>query len=122
MRAVILHKSTPTRSLLKLLAIVTLTTAAAAPLHSQVLHGQVVDSVNAEPLGSLEVVLLDAQRDTVAVARSGNDGRFALRAPEGEYTLCVRCIGHRPKQMAVEVPSEAPIVVRLAQINIAQNS
>ena len=101
-----------------LIAIVALIATAAAPLHSQTLHGQVVDSVSMEPLGGLEVVLLDAQRDTVAATRSGSDGRFALSIPAGSYTLCVRCLGHRPKQVAVEVPSANAVIVSLAPISI----
>jgi hypothetical protein len=122
MRAVRLHWNILTSSLLSLLAIVALMAAAAAPLQSQTLRGQVVDSVNAEPISGLEVALLNAARDTVAVARSGPNGRFTLSAPAGEYTLCLRCIGHRPKQVAVEIPSDTPVVVRLAQLNMPPTS
>ena len=118
MRAVTLYEVFPARSLLRILAFIALLTAATNPLQAQVLHGQVLDSVNAEPIAGLEVVLLDAQRDTVAVTRSGNDGRFTVNVAKGKYTICMRCIGHRPKQVNVEVPSETPVVVRLAQINI----
>jgi len=121
MRAVFLHRSIFSGSLPKVLAIVVLTVAAAAPLNSQILRGQVVDSVSSEPLSGLDVVLLDAQRDTVAVTKSGTDGRFVLTVPAGEYALCVRRIGHRPKQLAVEVPSETAVIVRLAQFSIPLN-
>jgi hypothetical protein len=118
MRAVAQRETLHTHIALKLLVVVTLLIVAAVPLHSQTLHGQVVDSVDNQPLSGLEVTLLDAQRDTVATTRSGADGRFAIPAPAGTYTLCVRCIGHRPKQLPVEVPNDEAVVVRLAPLSI----
>ena len=117
MRAVILHRKSSASPLLRFIAVLALVTIAAAPAHSQTLHGQVVDSVEAEPIAGLQIVLLNAQRDTVAVTRSGSDGRFVLNVPEGEYTLYTRCIGRKPKQVAVKVPSDTPVLLRLAQIN-----
>lgn len=115
MRAVSLYRSDPKSSLLRFLATVGLIAATAAPLHSQTLRGQVTDSVDTEPIGGLEVVLLNSQQDTVAVARTGNDGRFVLNVPEGEYTLYTRCLGRQPKWVTVNVPSDRPVMVRLAQ-------
>ena len=117
MRAVTLHRINRTSLFQSLLVVIALVVAVANPLYSQTLRGQVVDSVSAEPLDRLEVVLLNVQRDTVAVTRSGSDGRFAVNIPAGEYTLCVRCIGHRPKQVSVEVPSDTAVIVRLAEIS-----
>ena len=116
MRTVTLHRIDRMSLYQSLLIVVALIVAVANPLNAQTLRGQVVDSANAEPLGRLEVVLLNVQRDTVAVTRSGSDGRFAVNIPAGEYTLCVRCIGHRPKQVLVEVPSDTAVIVRLAEI------
>jgi len=118
MRAVVPKEIPHTHIASKLLVAVTLLTVATVPLHSQTLHGQVVDSVDNQPLSGLEVTLLDAQRDTVATTRSGADGRFAIPVPAGTYTLCVRCIGHRPKQLPVEVPNDEAVVVRLAPLSI----
>ena len=118
MRTVVTREIPHIRIASRLLIAVILLTVAAVPLHSQTLHGQVVDSVDNQPLSGLEVTLLDAQRDTVATTRSGADGRFAIPAPAGTYTLCVRCIGLRPKQLQVEVPNDEAVVVRLAPLSI----
>jgi hypothetical protein len=121
MRAVVTISFFQKKHLCSLIAAIGFILVVAFPLHSQTLHGQVVDSVNTEPLSGIEVVLLDSQRDTVAVTRSGADGRFALAVPDGSYTLCVRCIGHRPKQLPVEVPSEQAVLVLLAPLSIPLN-
>lgn len=117
MRTVAPYDIPHTHIALRLLIAVTLLTVAAAPLHSQTLHGQVVDSVDNQPLSGLEVTLLDAQRDTVATTRSGSDGRFVINVPAGTYTLCVRCIGRLPRQLTVEVPNDDAVVVRLAPLS-----
>jgi hypothetical protein len=121
MRAVVSHRFLHASPLHNLLAAVALLTVTAIPVQSQTLNGQVVDSVESQPLAGIEVVLLDAQRDTVTTARSGHDGRFSFSVAAGAYTLCVRCIGRRPKQVPVEVPSEEELIVRLAQLTIPLN-
>ena len=118
MRAVAEHRSATKEHLCKFVVALGILTVVAIPLHSQTLHGQVVDSVSAEPLVGIELFVLDAQQDTVAVARSGPDGRFTINVPAGAYTLCCRCIGLRPKQVPVEVPSENIVIVSLAPISI----
>jgi hypothetical protein len=118
MRAVIAHRSIQLNLWQVLLALAAFLAVAAMPLHSQTLRGQVVDSVENQPLAGINAVLLDAERDTVAVTRTGADGRFAFSVPAGAYTLCLRCIGHRPKQLPVVVPADNAIVVALSPLRI----
>ena len=118
MRAVVRSPNSHTRRLRTLAAVLSLLVVSAVPLNSQSLRGQVVDSVDSTPLTGIEVVVLDTERDTVAVTRSGVDGRFEVNLAAGNYTLCFRCIGRRPKQVPVEVPSERVVVIGLAQLRI----
>ncbi|NIN49975.1 MAG: hypothetical protein GTN62_07650 [Gemmatimonadales bacterium] len=97
-------------------AIAALLAAFASPLHSQTIRGQVVDSTTSEPIGGPEVVLLDVQRDTVAVAKSGFEGKFVITAPAGSYTLRVRCLGHRPKEISLELAADTAVTIRLAPL------
>jgi len=88
------------------------------PLHSQTIRGQVVDSVTAAPLKGLDIVLLNADRDTVAAARSGSDGRFVVVAEPGSYTLRIRCLGHQPREVAIQLSADTAVTVRLVPVAI----
>ena len=70
--------------------------AASAPLHAQIVRGQVVDSVTQVPLAQATIALID--RDGAEQARTVTDdeGRFLLRAPAaGEFHLRVELEGYR---------------------------
>ena len=118
MRTVVSQTSLLKRVTIRLLSVAVLSVLVVAPLNSQALQGLVVDSVDNQPLAGIQVTVLDAQRDTVATTQSGPDGRFAVQVPAGAYTLCLRCIGLRPKQVPVEVPLEDAVIVRLASLSI----
>ena len=70
-------------------------------LHSQTTRGQLVDSTTSEPIEGCDVFLFDGQGDTVGVGKSGSEGRFVFAARAGSYTLRVRCLGHRPKEVVI---------------------
>ncbi len=92
--------STPKPHPFALLALSALVVLAAsklsmAPLHAQVVMGQVVDSIAATPVGTGFVVLLDQEGREVARALSTDDGRFRLEAPAGGvYKLRSERIGY----------------------------
>jgi hemoglobin/transferrin/lactoferrin receptor protein len=70
--------------------------------------GRVSDATGA-PVPRALVSLLDAQRATVASARAGDDGRYALTAPaSGRYLLMVEARGFAARTDAVDVGSGAP--------------
>jgi hypothetical protein len=85
-----------------------------APVHSQTISGQVVDSTTSEPIEGSDVFLFGAQGDTVG--KSGSAGRFVFAARAGSYTLRVRCLGHRPKEVAVELAADTAVTIRLARL------
>ena len=120
MHAVVKSPNSQTRHLGTLAAVLALLVISTLPLNSQTLRGQIVDSVDSTPLTGIEVVVLDTERDTVAVTRSGIDGRFEINLSAGNYTLCFRCIGRRPKQVPVEVPSDQPVIIPLTQLRIPE--
>jgi hypothetical protein len=88
------------------------------PLHSQTIRGQVVDSVTAAPIKGLDVVLLNSDRDTVVATKSGTDGRFVLVAEAGSYTLRIRCMGHQPREVAIQLSADTAVTVRLVPVAI----
>ena len=94
--------------------------AAAADAGAQTMRGQVFDSVTAEPIGGIEIVVIDAAGDTAAVAKSDREGRFAVAVPIGSYTVRCRCLGHRPKETQVDFDGENYVTIRLAPIIIPQ--
>jgi len=90
----------------------------AAALDAQTLQGQVVDSVTSQPVHGLELVMLDAQGDTVAVTKTNVEGRFTISAPVGTYSLRCRCIGHKPRQMEIELTGDQSMTIRVAPLGI----
>jgi hypothetical protein len=102
----------------RVLAAAALVGVFVTPLHSQTIRGQVVDSVSAEPIKGLDVVLLDSDRDTVAATRSGSDGRFRLAAAAGSYTLRIRCMGHQPREVAIQLSADTAVTIRLVPVTI----
>jgi hypothetical protein len=102
------------RSLLAGLSLIAL----AATLDAQTVQGQVIDSVTAQPVHGLELVMLDAQGDTVAVTKTNAEGRFTLSAPVGTYSLRCRCIGHKPRQMQLEITGDQSLTIRVAPLGI----
>jgi hypothetical protein len=89
-----------------------------APTHAQTLRGQVLDSLTAEPIRGMELVLIDTRGDTVAVARSNSEGRFAVDLRLGTYTIRCRCVGHRPKEATVEFDGDDFVTIHLAPVVI----
>ena len=102
------------RSLLTGLSLIAFATA----LDAQTVRGQVLDSVTSAPVNGLELVMLDAQGDTVAVTRTNSEGRFTLSAPMGTYSLRCRCIGHEPRQMQLEITGDQTLTIRVAPLGI----
>jgi hypothetical protein len=65
----------------------------------------------------MEMVLIDVRGDTVAVARSNSEGRFAVELSRaGAYTISCRCMGHRPKEVTIDLESDDYITIRMAPI------
>ena len=93
-----------------------------APVHSQTISGQVVDSTTARLIEGSDVFLFDAQGDTVGVTKSGSDGRFVFAARAGSYTLRVRCLGHRPKEVAIDLATDTAVTIRLARLKVLGES
>ncbi|KPJ95966.1 MAG: hypothetical protein AMS18_01925 [Gemmatimonas sp. SG8_17] len=100
------------------LAVAALVGVYGTPLHSQTIRGRVVDSVTAAPLKGLDVVLLNSDRDTVATTRSGSDGGFVLVAEAGSYTLRIRCMGHQPREVTIQLPTDSAVTIRLVPVAI----
>ncbi len=92
--------------------------AFAAALDAQTVQGQVIDSVTSRPISGLELVMLDARGDTVAVTKTNSEGRFTLSAPVGTYSLRCRCIGHKPRQMELEITGDQTLTIRVAPLGI----
>lgn len=103
------------RVLVGLAASIIVATAAA---DAQTLRGQVLDSVTSEPIHGMELVVLAQSGDTIAVTRSDEEGRFAVSAAPGTYTVRCRCLGHKPKEAVVEFDGENYITIRMAPIII----
>lgn len=100
------------------LTVATLVGVFVTPLDSQTIRGRVVDSVTAAPLKGLDVVLLDSERDTVAATTSASDGSFVLAAEAGSYTLRIRCMGHQPKEVAIQLSADTAVDIRLVRVSI----
>lgn len=92
--------------------------ACAIRLDAQTVQGHVIDSVTSAPVQGLELVLLDAEGDTVAVTTTNSEGRFTLSAPAGTYSLRCRCIGHKPRQMELEITGNQSLTIRVAPLGI----
>lgn len=86
--------------------------------------GTVTDSAGA-PLGSVEIVVTEANRSTI----TDDSGRFVIRAlPAGTYHLSVLRIGYSGQHVVVNVPADGPEVVvrvimkratiRLSSVNV----
>jgi len=67
----------------------------AAPLSAQIVRGRVVDLATGGALPGAHVVLVDTSGHDGASALTSDDGRFAIRAPDGgRYALRVQRIGY----------------------------
>ena len=87
-----------------------------APVRSQTISGRVIDSTTSEAIEGSDVFLFDVQGDTIGVVKSGAGGHFVLAAAAGSYTLRVRCLGHRPKEIAIRLAADTNVTVRLARL------
>lgn len=105
--------------------------AIGAPLPAQIVRGRIVDQGTSEALPGAHVILVDtAGREGTSVL-TGDDGRFAIRAPEGgRYALRVQRIGYSSTrsdaftlgaQETLEQQIAAPSVsVRLDAITVSE--
>jgi hypothetical protein len=67
----------------------------AAPLSAQIVRGRVVDLATGGALPGAHVVLVDTSGHDGASALTSDDGRFAIRAPDGgRYAIRVQRIGY----------------------------
>ncbi len=68
----------------------------AAFLHAAELRGKVVSVAGGEPLGRVQVAVLDAQGRAVAASNTKDDGSFVISGVDsGHYTLRVNAVGYR---------------------------
>jgi hypothetical protein len=65
-------------------------------LHAAEIRGKVISVDRGEPLGRVQVAILQTQREAVATAITANDGGFFVEglAP-GHYTLRLNAVGYR---------------------------
>jgi hypothetical protein len=107
---------TPSRSRL-LLGLVLAGAAAAVPARAQTVQGRAVDRESQQPIPDASLVLVDAQGEVAAMARSGADGRFRVTAPRpGEYRLTASRIGYRTMLSAAVTLAEGQVVEVEARI------
>lgn len=64
--------------------------------------GTVLDAQNEEPIAGAEVVLVEVNKTT----STDENGRYALEAEPGEYTLAVEADGYETAEEKVEVIEE----------------
>lgn len=105
----------------------------AAPLSAQIVRGRVVDLATGGALPGAHVVLVDTSGHDGASALTSDDGRFAIRAPDGgRYAIRVQRIGYSSTrsdpfelgaQETIEQQIAAPSVsVRLETIAVNERS
>jgi carboxypeptidase family protein len=105
----------------------------AAPLAAQIVRGRVVDLATGGALPGAHVVLVDTSGHDGASALTSDDGRFAIRAPDGgRYAIRVQRIGYSSTrsdpfelgaQETIEQQIAAPSVsVRLEAIAVNERS
>ena len=105
----------------------------AAPLSAQIVRGRVVDLATGGALPGAHVVLVDTSGRDGASALTSDDGRFAIRAPDGgRYAIRVQRIGYsstrsNPFQLGpqetIEQQIAAPSVsVRLEAITVNERT
>lgn len=81
----------------------------AATLCAQTVRGRLVEDGSAAGVVGALVLLQDSSGKQVVEAVSGEEGRFALRAPSaGRYLLRVLRIGYRPFETDVQLGAEDP--------------
>jgi hypothetical protein len=88
-------------------------------LEAQTMRGQVLDSITSEPIRGAELVVITQSGDTVEVAKTNTEGRFAISVPFGDYTIRCRCIGHKQKEARVEFTEDRLLTIRLAPVTVA---
>jgi hypothetical protein len=66
----------------------------AAPLHSQVIRGTVIDDSTSLPIAGAEVILRDSLEKTVWLEVTDFDGRFSMSPAPGIYTFEVLRMGY----------------------------
>jgi len=66
----------------------------AAPLHSQVIRGTVIDDSTSLPIAGAEVILHDSLQQTVRLEVTDFDGRFGMSPEPGIYTFEVLRMGY----------------------------
>ncbi len=79
-------------------AVVVLTcTTVAAPVHAQIVRGQVADSIMQVPIAGAVITLIDAGGADITRTVSDENGLYLLRATRpGEYQVRVEQTGYRP--------------------------
>lgn len=83
------------RGVLLLCSVVALLSAPALTAQQSILSGIVVEDGTRQPLGAVDLRLLDASDEPLAATLSDEDGAFRLEVPDsGTYTLSVRRIGY----------------------------
>lgn len=112
-----------TLGLLLVFSVIGLLSTPALAAQQSVLTGIVVEDGTRQPLGAVDLRVLDANDEPIAVTLSDEDGAFRLEVPDpGSYTLSVRRIGYeaiRAPDLEIDPEEAIELEITLATAAIA---
>ncbi len=97
--------------------------ASPAAAQQSIVTGTVVEDGTRQPLGAVDLRLLDAAGENVATTLTDEAGEFRLEVPDsGTYSLAVRRIGYEPitaEELPIGAEESIALEIRLATAAIA---